>query len=104
MKKFLNRPENAVEEMIEGLAVLSPGAMRLPWDEVMIRADSEKARELQVAVISGGGSEHEPANAGYSGAGTLSASVPGAVFTSADTDSIVAAIKAVAGKRAPLRW
>ena len=41
MKKFLNRPENAVEEMIEGLAVLSPGAMRLPGHKAMIRADSE---------------------------------------------------------------
>lgn len=60
MKKFLNRPENVVEEMIEGLAVLSPGAMRLPGYKVMIRADSEKVRELQVAVISGGGSGHEP--------------------------------------------
>ncbi len=64
MKKFLNCPENAVEEMIEGLAVLSPGAMRLPGYKVMIRADSEKVRELQVAVISGGGSGHEPAHAG----------------------------------------
>jgi dihydroxyacetone kinase len=98
MKKFLNRPENAVEEMIEGLAVLSPGAMRLPGHKVMIRADSEKVREQQVAVISGGGSGHEPAHAGYIGAGMLSASVLGAVFTSPDTDSIVAAIKAVAGK------
>ena len=102
MKKFLNRPEDAVEEMIEGLAVLSPGAMRLPGHKVMIRADSEKVRELQVAVISGGGSGHEPAHSGYIGAGMLSASVLGAVFTSPDTDSIVAAIKAVAGKRGAL--
>src|SRR5258708_31396226 len=82
MKKFLNRPENAVEEMIEGLAVLSPGAMRLPGHKAMIREDSEKVRELQVAVISGDGSGHEPAHAGYIGAGMLSASVLGAVFTS----------------------
>jgi dihydroxyacetone kinase len=68
----------------------------------MIRADSEKVRELQVAVISGGGSGHEPAHVGYIGAGLLSASVLGAVFTSPDPDSIVAAIKAVAGKRGAL--
>jgi len=98
MKKFLNRPENAVEEMVEGLAVLDPGAMRLPGHKVMIRADSEQLRERQVAIVSGGGSGHEPAHAGYIGAGMLSASVIGAVFTSPDTDSIVAAIKAVAGK------
>lgn len=76
--------------------------MRLPGYKVMIRADSEKVRELQVAVISSGGSGHEPAHAGYIGAGMLSASVLGAVFTSPDTDSIVAAIKAVAGKRGAL--
>jgi triose/dihydroxyacetone kinase / FAD-AMP lyase (cyclizing) len=98
----MNRPESAVEEMIEGLAVLSPGAMRLAGYKVMIRSDSEKVRELQVAVISGGGSGHEPAHAGYIGAGMLSASVLGAVFTSPDTDSIVVAIKAVAGKRGAL--
>jgi len=93
MKKFLNRPENAVEEIIEGLTVLSSGAMRLPGHKAMIRADSEKVRELQVTVISGGGSGHEPAHAGYIGAGMLSASVLGAVFTSPDTDSIVARSK-----------
>ena len=56
--------------------------MRLPGHKVMIRADSEKVRELQGAVISGGGSGHELAHAGYTGAGMLSASVLGAVFTS----------------------
>ena len=102
MKKFLNRPENAVEEMLQGLAVLNPGAVRLPGHNVMIRADAEDVRDQQVAVISGGGSGHEPAHAGYIGAGMLSAAVLGAVFTSPDTDSIVAAIKAVAGERGAL--
>lgn len=102
MKKFLNRPENAVEEMLQGLVVLSPGAVRLRGHNVMIRADAENVRDQQVAVISGGGSGHEPAHAGYIGAGMLSAGVLGAVFTSPDTDSIVAAIKAVARKRGAL--
>jgi len=62
MKKFLNRPENAVEEMLQGLAMLSPGAARLPGHKAMIRADAEKVRHQQVAVISGGGSGHEPAS------------------------------------------
>jgi len=98
MKKFLNRPENAVEEMLQGLAMLKPGAARLPGHKAMIRADAEKVRHQQVAVLSGGGSGHEPAHTGYIGAGMLNASVLGEVFTSPDTDSIVAAIKAVAGK------
>jgi Dak1 domain len=72
------------------------GLIRLP--DHMFRADAEQVRDQQVAVISGGGSGHEPAHAGYVGTGMLSASVLGEVFTSPDTDSIVAAIKAVAGK------
>src|SRR5258708_10407422 len=98
MKKFINRPENVVEEMLQGLAVLSPGLARLSGHKVMIRADMDKIRDQQVAIISGGGSGHEPAHAGYIGEGMLSAGVAGEVFTSPDTDSILGAIKAVAGK------
>jgi len=98
MKKFINRPENAVEEMLEGLAILSPGLLRLPGHKVMLRADAEQVRDQQIAVISGGGSGHEPAHAGYIGVGMLSAAVAGEVFTSPDTDSILAAIRAAAGK------
>jgi dihydroxyacetone kinase len=102
MKKFINRPENAVEEMLQGLTVLSPGSDRLPGHRVMFRADAEQIRDKQVAIISGGGSGHEPAHAGYIGEGMLSAGVAGEVFTSPDTDSILAAIKAVAGKAGAL--
>ena len=98
LKKFINCPENAVEEMLEGLAVLSPGLARLPGHKVMLRADAEQIRNRQVAVISGGGSGHEPADAGYIGAGMLSAGVAGEIFTSPDSDSVLAAIRAVAGK------
>lgn len=98
MKKFINRPENAVEEMLQGMTVLSPGLDRLPGHRVMFRADAEQIRDKRVAIISGGGSGHEPAHTGYIGEGMLSAGVAGEVFTSPDTDSIFAAIKAVAGK------
>src|SRR5580698_7293202 len=98
MKKFMNRAENVVEEMLQGLAVLHPGLIRLPGFKVMFRADAEQIRDQQIAVISGGGSGHEPAHVGYVGAGMLSAAVAGEVFTSPDTDSVFAAIKAVAGK------
>ncbi len=67
----------------------------------MVRADAEQVREKQVAVISGGGSGHEPAHAGYV---MLSASVLGEVFTSPGIDSIVASIKEVAGKRGALHF
>jgi triose/dihydroxyacetone kinase / FAD-AMP lyase (cyclizing) len=98
VKKFINRPENAVEELLQGLTILNPGSDRLSGHRVMFRADAEQIRDKQVAIISGGGSGHEPAHAGYIGAGMLTAVVAGEVFTSPDTDSIFAAIKAVAGK------
>jgi triose/dihydroxyacetone kinase / FAD-AMP lyase (cyclizing) len=102
MKKFINRPEHVVEEMLQGLVVLHPGSARLPGNKVMIRADAEQTRDLQVAVISGGGSGHEPAHAGYIGTGMLSAAVIGDVFTSPSSDSVFAAIKAVSGKAGAL--
>src|SRR5689334_16129479 len=98
MKKLINRPENVVEEMLQGLSVLHPGSMRLPGHKVLLREDAEQIRDQQVAIISGGGSGHEPAHAGYVGAGMLSAAVAGEIFTSPSSDSVFAAIKAVSGK------
>lgn len=98
MKKFINSPLDVVEEMLEGLLVLQPGSVRLAGHKVMIRADAEQVRDRFVAVISGGGSGHEPAHAGYIGAGMLSAAVAGEVFTSPSSDAVFAAIMAVAGK------
>ncbi len=102
MKKFINRPEDVVEEMLQGLVVLHPGLARLPGHKVLIRADADQAVRRQVAVLSGGGSGHEPAHAGYIGAGMLSAAVAGEVFTSPSSDSVFAAIQAVAGKSGAL--
>ncbi len=98
MKKLINRPEDVVEEMLQGLSVLYPGSIRLSGNKVMLREDAELIREQQVAIISGGGSGHEPAHAGYVGAGMLSAAVAGEIFTSPSSDSVFAAIKAVSGK------
>src|SRR6204780_850527 len=98
MKKFINRLEDVVEEMLQGLAVLHPGSVRLPGHKALIRSDAEQVRSQQVAILSGGGSGHEPAHAGYIGAGMLSAAVDGEVFTSPSSDSVFAAIKAVASK------
>ena len=98
MKKLINRPEDVVDEMLQGLSVLHPGTVRLSGHKVMLRDDAEQVREQQVAIISGGGSGHEPAHAGYVGAGMLSAAVAGEIFTSPSSDSVFAAIKAVSGK------
>jgi dihydroxyacetone kinase len=51
MKKFINHPENVAEEMLQGLTVLNPGVARLSGHKVMIRADINKIRDQQVAII-----------------------------------------------------
>jgi len=98
MQKLINRPERVVDEMLDGLLVLYPGVARLSHHNVLIRNDAEEARDRQIAIISGGGSGHEPAHAGYVGLGMLSAAVAGEVFTSPSVDSIVSAIRAVTGR------
>src|SRR6185437_9921676 len=98
MQKLINRPDRVVDEMLDGLLVLYPGVARLSRHNVVIRNDAEEARDRQIAVISGGGSGHEPAHAGYVGHGMLSAAVAGEVFTSPSVDSIVSAIRAVTGR------
>ncbi len=87
-----------MSEMLDGLLALYPGLARLAGQNVLLRADSEAVRDRQVALISGGGSGHEPAHAGYVGAGMLSAAVAGEVFTSPSADSVLAAIRAVTGR------
>lgn len=98
MKKFINRPEDVVEEMLQGLVVLHPGSARLLGHKVVVRADAEWPHNQQIAILSGGGSGHEPAHAGYVGVGMLSVAVAGEVFTSPSSDSVLSAIRAVATK------
>lgn len=97
MKKLINRPDDVVKEMIEGLTAIYPGLTRLPNRTVITRSDAASARQNQVAIISGGGSGHEPAHAGFVGHGMLSAAVAGDVFTSPAPDAVLAAIRAVTG-------
>ena len=98
MKKLINDARSVVREMLEGLVDLTPGQALLESEDVVIRAGLPPydARR-EVAVVSGGGSGHEPAHAGYVGAGMLHAAVAGNVFTSPSADAVLAAIRAVAG-------
>src|SRR5438105_771714 len=102
MKKLINRPQQVVEEMVEGLVAVYPGLRRLTGHTVLIRSDLLDAGSRPVAVISGGGSGHEPAHAGYVGRGMLSAAVAGDVFTSPAPAAVLAAIRATAGPRGAL--
>ncbi len=95
MKKLINSPRQVVPEMLEGLVAITPGLALLENETVVMRADVPLRDS--VALISGGGSGHEPAHAGYVGPGMLTAAVAGDVFTSPSTDAVLAAIRAVAG-------
>ena len=91
MKKIINNPENVVTEMLDGLAyVHSDLVHRLPDFDIIARNEQAPG---QVGLISGGGSGHEPAHAGFVGDGMLSAAIAGAVFTSPTPDQILEAIK-----------
>ena len=91
MKKIINKPENVVTEMLDGLAyVHSDLVHRVEGFDIIARNDQAAG---QVGLISGGGSGHEPAHAGFVGDGMLSAAIAGAVFTSPTPDQILEAIK-----------
>ena len=91
MKKIINKPENIVTEMLDGLAyVHSDLVHRVEGFDIIARNEQAAG---QVGLISGGGSGHEPAHAGFVGDGMLSAAIAGAVFTSPTPDQILEAIK-----------
>lgn len=98
MKKLINDPRTLVREMLEGVVLSTAGLALLDDENVVISAYIEADPGARpVALISGGGSGHEPAHAGYVGPGMLSAAVVGDVFTSPSTDAVLAAIRAVSG-------
>ncbi|XP_031492842.1 putative 3,4-dihydroxy-2-butanone kinase isoform X1 [Nymphaea colorata] len=101
-KKLINDPNDVVTEFIEGLVETYPGLQYLdgfPDIKVVLRADVSGPSYDKVAVISGGGSGHEPAQSGFVGAGMLSAAICGDIFTSPPVDSILAGIRAVTGPK-----
>ncbi|KAK9714305.1 hypothetical protein RND81_06G085200 [Saponaria officinalis] len=99
-KKLINDPNDVVTEFIEGLVETYPGLQYLDgFPEVVLRSDVSSSTYDKVAVISGGGSGHEPAHAGFVGEGMLTAAICGDVFASPPVDSILAGIRAVTGAK-----
>ena len=101
MKKIINDPKHIVDEMTEGLTLAYPHYVKrvalAEKDQTVIVRSHKKTGK--VALVSGGGSGHEPSHAGYVGEGMLDAAVCGAVFTSPTPDAVFEAVKAVdAGK------
>jgi dihydroxyacetone kinase len=98
MAQFINTKESIVTEAVDGLVAASGGKLaRLdgyPHIRVVVRNDWDKSK---VALISGGGSGHEPAHAGFVGKGMLTAAVCGDIFASPTVDAVLAGILAVTG-------
>ncbi|MBG6207548.1 dihydroxyacetone kinase [Labrenzia sp. EL_126] len=99
MKQFINSKETLVTEAIDGALRTAGGRLaRLdgyPHIKVVVRTDWDKSK---VALVSGGGSGHEPSHAGFVGQGMLTAAVCGEVFASPSVDAVLAGILAVTGK------
>ena len=91
MKKIINESTKVVDEMLNGLEFVHSDLVKRVKGFDVIQRTSEKTGK--VAIISGGGSGHEPAHAGFVGEGMLSAAICGAVFTSPTPDQILEAIK-----------
>lgn len=92
MKKIINDPSQVVTEMIDGIVYENADKVyRLEGRQTI----AQKTIPKQVALVSGGGSGHEPAHAGFVGDGMLQAAVCGQVFTSPTSDEVYAAIKEV---------
>jgi len=99
-KKLINDPEQVVEEMVEGIVMAAPDKLaKLDGYNVVVRKDSPVEK---VALVSGGGSGHEPTHAGYVGPGMLDGAIAGDVFTSPTPDAVFEAIKAVDGGKGVL--
>lgn len=101
MKKVINVPEQVVEEMLQGVVAAHPQYVRrVEGFDVIVRAQAPV--QGKVALVSGGGSGHEPSHGGFVGKGMLDGAVAGAVFTSPTPDQVYEAVKAVDGGKGVL--
>lgn len=99
MKKILNHPEKVVQDMCNGIVQAYPGLELLPKYKVIKR---KELNPNKVSLISGGGSGHEPAHAGFVGEGMLDAAVCGDVFASPSQIQVYQAIKALPSSKGVL--
>lgn len=88
MKKIINDPNRVVEEMLKGIAIANPDVL---YDEEGV-VIARKHKRDKVGLVSGGGSGHEPAHAGYVGYGMLDAAVSGNAFASPSPDRVLRGI------------
>ncbi|MGQ9473498.1 MAG: dihydroxyacetone kinase subunit DhaK, partial [Candidatus Caldatribacteriaceae bacterium] len=101
MKKFINRPENVVEEMLEGFVKANANKVRrLKTERVLMRKDAPV--KGKVGIVTGGGSGHKPAFIGYIGKGLVDAVAVGDIFAAPPVQRVYEAIKAVDGGKGVL--
>jgi dihydroxyacetone kinase-like protein len=100
-RQFVNDPDHVVPEALEGLALAHPGLLRLHPDPAFVTR--AKPAQGKVALVSGGGSGHEPLHTGFVGTGMLDAAVPGAVFASPTALQVAAATTTVDSGRGVLQ-
>ncbi|WP_433940833.1 dihydroxyacetone kinase subunit DhaK [Paenibacillus lautus] len=99
MKKIMNKPETLVREMCNGLVLAHPELTFDPKYKVISKKEIDQGK---VTLISGGGSGHEPAHAGFVGAGMLDAAVCGDVFASPSQIQVYQAIRSSASDKGTL--
>jgi dihydroxyacetone kinase len=99
MKKIINKPENVVTEMCRGMVLAHPELEFIEKYKVLKKREINKQK---VTLISGGGSGHEPAHAGYIGRGMLDAAVCGDIFASPSQIQVYRAIKETASDKGTL--
>ncbi|MGH6874242.1 MAG: dihydroxyacetone kinase subunit DhaK, partial [Aestuariivirgaceae bacterium] len=93
MKKLINTPDTVIAESLDGFAEAHRDIVKLGPNRAFVQRASLK--HDKVALVSGGGSGHEPLHAGFVGHGMLDAACPGQVFTSPTPDQMIAAVQAV---------
>ncbi|KKB33230.1 dihydroxyacetone kinase subunit DhaK [Bacillus thermotolerans] len=99
MKKIINKPEDVVREMCKGMVLAHP---ELEWLEKYTVIKKKRMNKEKVSLISGGGSGHEPAHAGFVGKGMLDAAVCGDIFASPSQIQVYQAIRETAGNKGTL--
>src|SRR5690349_6628268 len=95
MKKFINKPENVVPELLEGFALSHPDKIRLAGNNLVARAKPKS--KAKVSLVTLGGSGHEPGLSGFVGEGMLDVSVPGEIFAAPGAPRCLEAIRGAHG-------
>ena len=96
MKKLINRPQDVVQDALAGVALAHGDRLKVHTAPgYIVRSDAPLRGK--VAIVSGGGSGHEPLHGGFVGRGMLDAACPGQIFTSPTPDQVLAATRAVDG-------